>query len=230
MDGTMRLLIIEDDPDFGLSLKKGLESETFAVDLTDSGEQGLTHARLEDYDIIVLDMALPGDLQGPEVARAIQQYKPTIPIIAISGQYLDEDSKVDMLDVCDDYIIKGPTFSIRELVARIRVVLRRPPLQFDAVLKIGDLTLDPQRHLVTRGGRTIDVHRAKEFALLEYFMRHVEQVISRTVLLSRVWDQNADPLSKTVDVTMQRLRQKIDGPFTHHLFHTVPGRGYKLDA
>ena len=103
----MRVLIIEDDPDFGLSLKQGLEAETFAVDLADAGDDGLTLARLHDYDMILLDMGLPGELQGPELAAAIRKYKPSVPIIALSGGILDVDTKIAMLDVADDYITKS---------------------------------------------------------------------------------------------------------------------------
>ena len=225
----MRLLIIEDDEDCGLSLKQGLEAETFAVDLADTGEQGLTLARLHDYDVILLDMALPDDLQGPEVARAIRHHKPSVPIIVISGQFLDADSKVEMLDVCDDYVTKKPTFSMHELVARIRAVLRRPPAQYEAVLQVGDLTLDPRRFAVTRAGTPIKL-TSRLFGLLEVFMRHAGETLSQSTLMELNWDINADRFSRRVETAVQRLRQQIDAPFSHQLLKTIPGRGYQLEG
>lgn len=222
----MRILLIEDDEDLGPSIKQGLEANTFAVDLADTGTQGLQLARLNDYDAAVLDLGLP-DMTGAELAAELRKFKRSLPIIALTGKFVDTSSEVNALESCDDFIRKQSGFTIDALVARIRALLRRGETQHDAVLQVVDLVLDPRRGTVTRGGKLLEL-RNKEFALLEYFMRHAGDICSRNTLLEHVWDINADPLTKTVDATMQRLRRKVDGGHKRKLLHTVQGRGYRL--
>ncbi len=224
----MRLLIIEDDVDFGLSVKQGLEAEIFAVDLADNGDDGLTLARLEDYDAIVLDMELPGSIKCRELAIAIRKDKPSVPIIVLTEVYCDLASVVDMLQYCDDFMLKA-SYTIDELTARLRALLRRPPVQYETLLKVGDLTLDPQRHLVMRAGIPISLSY-RLFGLLEVLMRNEGKTVSSTALMSHNWDINADRFSRRVEMAVLRLRQNIDAPFDHKLLTTIPGRGYKLEA
>ncbi len=228
----MRLLLIEDDEDFGLSLKQKFEAEAFAVDFAKTGSQGLQYALVNDYDVIVLDIKLADmlpDKSGYDIAESIHKSKPSLPIIALTAQTHDVKTKVELLEVCDDYVSKLPPFSKTVLVARIRAVLRRPPVQHAVVLTVGDLTLDPRRSTVTRAGTPIHL-TPRLFGLLELLMRHAGETLSQNTLMEHNWDINADRFSKRVEMAVQRLRQHIDAPFSHKLLHTIPGRGYKLEA
>jgi two-component system OmpR family response regulator len=173
----MRILLIEDEEDFALFVKKGLESKGFAVDVAITGEQGLQKTRINAYDAILLDMSLPGDLQGPDVAGEIRSRHRSLPILGLTGKnaYLELAIKVEMLDLCDDYIAKTPAFSIQELAARIRAVLRRGEVLYDPILKVDDLILDPRGCTVMRAGKPVKLP-PRQFALLEYFMRNAGKV------------------------------------------------------
>ena len=222
----MRILLVEDDEEFALFAKKGFEAKGFAVDVATSGEAGLQKARLNPYSAIVLDMSLPGTLQGPAVLKDLREFKPSIPILMISGVCKDVATKVEMLDRCDDYLCKGE-LAMEELIARLYAIMRRPAVQHQAVLKVADLVLDPRACTVKRAGKPVRLPR-KQFALLQYLMRNKGKVLSQTDLYENVWSENTDPFTNTVQVTLRELRKAIDTNHTRKLIHTVPGFGYKL--
>lgn len=220
----MRVLIVDDDPILSLQIKHNLESQTFAVDTTDNGEDGSYMARINDYDIIVLDDVLPKK-NGFVVCKEIRNANKNTPIIAIS-ETSDIRTKVNIFrEGADDHLIKP--FSLDELTARIQAVLRRPPLQHRNILTIEDISLDCVNQEVIKGVKKIYLTR-KEFALLEYLMRNIGTVVSRGMIMEHVWDNSADPFSNTIESHILNLRRKID--FKNRLIHNIPGRGYKIDT
>ncbi len=224
----MRILLVEDDEDFALFAKKGFEAKGFAVDVATSGEAGLQKARLNPYAAVVLDMSLPGTLQGPEVLKDLRKFKPSIPVLMISGVFNDVATKVEMLDRCDDYMCKGE-MTMEELIARLHAIMRRPPVQHKAVLKVADLFLDPRACTVKRAGKPVRLPR-KQFALLEYLMRNKNRVLSQSELLEQVWNEHTEIFTNSVQVTLRELRKAIDTGHTRKLIKTVPGFGYKLST
>lgn len=219
----MKILLVEDEEAIRTFIADALRAQLFVVDQVATGRIGLEQANAIEYDCIVLDVYLP-DMTGVEFATELRSKKQT-PIVVMSVEK-DLAVKVKMLELCDDYLVKP--FSPKELVARIHAVLRRGTKLADAsVLQIGDLYMDTKQFVVMRGKKPITL-RNKEFALLEYFMRHVGQVLSRGEILEAVWDMNANPMSNTVDAHIRLLRQKVDVGFEPQLIHTVSGRGYKL--
>lgn len=220
----MKLLIIEDDKGIAKFIENGLKQESYAVDVVENGEQGLRTAKTNGYDLIVLDLYLP-DINGLKVAKGIREKKQNVPIIVLTGEPKVE-VKVKMLECCDDYITKP--FSIQELVARIKAVLRRERVVQGDILEIDDLKMDIKAHKVTRAGKEIAL-RNKEFALLEYFMRNPGVVLSRCSILEKVWDASTDPFTNTIDVHIRLLRKKVDALYPKKLIHTVPTRGYKIE-
>jgi len=219
----MKVLIIEDNLSLARGLKKGLSEARFVADHAADGISGSRLALIGRYDAIILDMHLPGK-NGIEVAHDIRKRLPSIPILVLTVEDAVEQ-KVEMLSLCDDYVVKP--FSIDEIIARLRALFRRGPIQHGEVLEWEDLRMDVGSGRVTRAGRDIQL-RNREFALLEHFLRHPEQVFDRATLLERVWDRNADPFSNTVDVHIRLLRKKIDDGCDRKLIHTIPGRGYRL--
>ncbi len=191
-----------------------------------SGEAGLQKARLNPYSAVVLDMRLPGTLQGPAVLKDLRAFKPSIPVLVISGVFKDVGTKVEMLDRCDDYLCKGE-MAMEELIARLHAIMRRPAVQHAAVLKVADLFLDPMACTVKRAGKPIRLPR-KQFALLEYLMRNKNRVLSQTELLEHVWNEHAEIFTNSVQVTLRELRKAIDTNHTPKLIKTVPGFGYTL--
>jgi len=214
--------MIEDDVSIASCLKKGLATEHCVVDIASNGKMGIALARLNDYDAIVLDFHL-GDMKGDAISLAIRTYKPSIPILVLSVE-TGVDRKVDMLSICDDYMTKP--CSIKELYARLCALVRRGSVVHEEVIVAGPLVLDARRYVVTMYGAPI-VFRNKEFALLEYFMRHRDVVLSREMILSHVWDMNADPFTNTVDTHIRLLRKKLETP-EQIFIHTVPKRGYRF--
>lgn len=222
---NMRILIIEDDDDIRDMLKVSLEAETYSVDTVADGEQGSYMARTNDYDLIILDFMLPKK-DGKTICTEIRKAEKTVPIIMLTVRSATE-AKVELLNAgADDYLTKP--FSFQELKARISALLRRPREMQTNTLEIGDLTIDTLRHKVTRTGKDVYLTR-KEFALLEYLLRHQGIVVSRGMILEHVWDAEGDPFSNTIEAHILNLRKKIDAQNKKKLIHTVPGRGYTID-
>ena len=220
----MRVLVVEDNRDIGTYVRQGLREHGFAVDLVTDGTAGLEYATTGVYDVLILDRMLPG-CDGLDLLRQLRVRGLTTPAIFLTARTAVGD-RVEGLDAgADDYLIKP--FSFAELLARIRVVLRRGNEAATPVLQVGDLRLDPAARTVERTGRRIDLS-AKQFALLEYLMRHAGEVVSRTMILEHVWNFEFDAITNVVDVHINRLRNKIDRDFDRPLIHTLRGVGYVL--
>lgn len=223
----MRVLIIEDEHKIARALKKALEQETYAVDVTYDGDEGLSMATTEPYDIVIIDRMIPGKHDGIGVVKAMREAKVHVPVLFLSalGSVQDRTSGLDA--GADDYLVKP--FALEELLARVRALLRRPIEQQSSVLEVGDLTLDTITYAVKREGKEIQL-TSKEFALLEYLMRNPGRPLSKDTIISHVWDYDADILPNTVEVYIKYLRTKVDDPFKTPLIHTVRGFGYKVEA
>jgi two-component system OmpR family response regulator len=222
----MRILLVEDEPRMAALLKRGLEDERYAVDISGNGPEGLWLGSEYDYDAIVLDVMLPG-LDGFEVCRQLRAMGRWAPILLLTARDAVED-RIRGLDAgADDYLAKP--FAFGELLARLRALLRRGARERPAVLAVGDLRLDPATRAVTRAGEAIDL-TAKEYALLELLMRHAGEVLSRTRILEHVWDFAYDPASNVVDQYVAYLRRKLDKPYGREDIETVRGAGYRLRA
>jgi two-component system OmpR family response regulator len=220
----VRILVVEDDRKMAGLIKRGLAEEGYAVDLALSGIEGIWAGTENPYDAIVLDIMLP-DIDGFEICRQLRSRQRWAPIIVLTARDAIED-RVTGLDLgADDYLTKP--FSFAELLARLRALIRRGPTERAAVLRMGDLALDPASHEVTRGSTHVAL-TAKEFALLEYLMRRPGQVLSRSQILEHVWDFGFDGDSNVVDVYVRYLREKIDRPFGLDSIETVRGSGYRL--
>jgi heavy metal response regulator len=220
----MRVLVIEDEIKMAAFIKRGLEEEGIAVDIAADGEDGLFRAMAGSYDLIILDITLPM-LDGLEVCRRLRQDRAATPILLLTARDSVE-MKVRGLDSgADDYLTKP--FAFAELLARMRALRRRDRAEISMRLQVDDLVLDPLTRRVTRGNRPIQL-TSKEFALLECFMRHPDQVLSRTILAEKVWDETFDVFTNVIDVYINYLRNKIDRDFSTKLIHTVRGTGYVL--
>ncbi len=220
----MRVLVVEDEVKMAGLLRRGLVEEGLAVDVAGSGEDALVRATATDYDAIVLDVMLPG-ISGFETCRKLRERGTWAPVLMLTARDSVED-RVEGLDGgADDYLTKP--FSIAELSARLRALFRRQPSERPAVLEVGDIKLDPACRSVSRDGAPIDLS-AKEFALLETFMRSPGRVLTRFHLLEHAWDYSYEQRSNVVDVYVRYLREKIDRPFGRESLETVRGSGYKL--
>lgn len=220
----MRILVVEDEAKMSGFIKRGLEEEGAAVDVSSDGQDGLFRASTGNYDLIVLDITLPG-MDGLDVCRKLREGHLSTPILLLTARDSVE-MKVRGLDSgADDYLTKP--FAFAELLARIRALRRRDRSEVSLRLQIGDLVLDPLTRRVTRANQPITL-TSKEFALLECFMRHPDQVLSRTVLSEKVWDETFDALTNVIDVYINYLRNKVDRNFSPKLIHTVRGAGYVL--
>jgi len=220
----MRVLVVEDEPRLARALQRGLTAEGYAVDLAADGLAGLEAARHEGYDAVVLDIMLPG-LSGYRIVRALRAESNWVPVLMLSAKDGEYD-QADGLDAgADDYLTKP--FSFVVLVAKLRAVLRRGAPERPAVLAAGGLTLDPATRRVTRDGQEIAL-TTREFALLEYLMRHRDEVVTKTELLDHVWDAGADTDPNVVEVYVGYLRRKIDQPYNERSLQTVRGAGYRL--
>jgi two-component system OmpR family response regulator len=220
----VRVLVIEDEPKLAALMASGLEEEGYAVDETGSGLEAVWFATEHHYDVILLDLGLE-DIDGVEVCRRLRREEVWAPIIVVTARD-DVPDRVALLDLgADDYLVKPISFD--ELLARIRAVVRRGNPQRPSILSAGDLVLDPATKRVARGVTEI-LLTAKEFSLLEYFLRNLDRVLARTELVEHVWDFAFDGDSRIVDVYVRYLRQKIDEPFGTQTIETVRGMGYRL--
>jgi two-component system copper resistance phosphate regulon response regulator CusR len=221
----MRILIVEDERKTANYLKKGLMEHGFTVDLAADGEDGLHLAGSESYDLIVLDVMLPGQ-SGWSIIAALRSAGNDVPVIFLSARDEVHD-RVHGLELgADDYLVKPFAFS--ELLARIRIILRRHPLQQPEIMRVADLELDLIRHKARRAGISLDL-TAKEFLLLALLLRRRGEVMTRTTISEQVWGINFDSDTNIVDVAIRRLRKKVDDPYPQKLIHTIRGVGYVLD-
>jgi two-component system OmpR family response regulator len=223
----MRILVIEDDAETADYLAKGLGESGFAVDRAADGREGLFLATSEKYDAMVIDRMLPG-MDGLAIVQSLRAQSNATPVLILSALGQVDDRVRGLQAGGDDYLTKPYAFS--ELLARLQALLRRrAPDAAATTLKVGDLELDLLARTARRAGKPIDL-LPREFRLLEFLMRHAGQVVTRTMLLERVWDYHFDPQTNVIDVHVSRLRQKIDKGFAPAMLHTVRGAGYRLSA
>ncbi len=216
--------MIEDEPKARAYLQQGLSEAGYVVDVAPDGESGLVAARSYDYALVVCDLMLP-HRDGLSVVAELRRAGRTFPVLFVTARG-EIDVRVRGLDAgADDYLVKP--FAFAELLARVRALLRRTPARAPDVFRLADLVCDPRSRRVERGGRRIDLS-PKEFALLQFFLEHAGEVVSRTLIASHVWDMNFDSNTNVVDVQVKRLRTKIDLPGVEPLIHTVRGVGYVL--
>ena len=222
----MRILIVEDDHRIAQAIKKGLEQESYAVDLTHDGEAGYDLASTEEYDVIILDLMLPKK-DGITVCKELRAVDIHTPILMLTAKGQLDDKVTGLNAGADDYLVKP--FAFAELLARIKALTRRPKQALDTTLTVDDLTLDSVHMSVTRAGKKLDLSR-KEYGLLEYLMRSAGMIRTKDQIINHVWDYDADILPNTVEVYIGYLRNKIDKPFPKKkpLIHTVRGFGYKI--
>jgi DNA-binding response OmpR family regulator len=223
---VMKILVVEDEHRIANTIKKGLEQERYAVDVVYDGTAGFDLASSEPYDLILLDLMLPG-MDGLTICKNLRKNKIHTPILILTAKGQIQDKITGLDSGADDYVSKP--FSFEELLARIRALTRRPKETIQTVLKVRDLTLDPQQFIVTRGSAPIQL-TGREFALLEYLMRNSKKILTKDDIIAHVWNYEADILPNTVEVFMKKLRNKIDVPFTNKkpLIRTVRGFGYKI--
>jgi len=222
----MRILVVEDERKVASVIRQGLGEEGYAVDVASNGEEGLAMARDGVHDLIILDIGLP-KINGLQVLQELRRRKVTPPVLLLTVRATIEDKVLGLDAGADDYLTKP--FAFQELVARVRALLRRRTEGGPAVLQFADLTLDPARHSAFRGGQKIDL-TAKEFALLDYFMRNPGRVLTRTMIIEHVWDYDFDTGTNVVDVYVNYLRKKIDSDREPKLIHTIRGVGYVMKA
>jgi two-component system OmpR family response regulator len=220
----MRVLVVEDEVRLALLLKRGLEEEGYAVDTSGDGAEALWHASETQYDAIVLDIMLPS-MDGLEVTRRLRAQRRWTPVLLLTARDAIDDRVVGLDAGADDYLVKP--FSFAELAARVRALVRRGRVERPTVLEVGDLRLDPARRRAWRAEVELDLS-PKEFALLELFLSHPGEVLTRTRILEHVWDFAYDPSSNVVDQYIGYLRRKIDRPFGRDDLETVRGAGYRL--
>jgi len=222
----VRLLVVEDDPGIVRFVSQGLREAGYAVDAVGDGQSGLEYALGVPYDALIVDIMLPG-MDGLRLVRALRQRRIAVPVLLLTARDAVED-RVDGLDAgADDYLVKP--FAFPELLARVRALLRRPPLQADPILRAGDLELETARREVRRAGRAVELS-PREFALLEYLLRRQGQVLTRTQIAEHIWNFDFSSESNVVDVYIGYLRRKVDRDTAHPLIHTVRGVGYRLSA
>ena len=225
-DDDMRLLVIEDEQKVASFIRQGLEEEGYAVDHAGDGASGLQIALQGLHDVIVLDVMLP-KLDGLSVLQQLRQANVATPVLLLTVRATIEDKVLGLDAGADDYLTKP--FAFEEFVARVRALLRRRAETAPPVLQVADLALDPARRVVSRAGRKIDL-TPREFALLDYFMRNPDRVLSRTMIANRVWDYSFDATTNVIDVYVNYLRRKIDTGHDTRLLHTVRGVGYVMKA
>ncbi len=222
----MRILVVEDEHKIAAAIKRGLEQESYAVDVAYDGDEGLSSALTDEYDVIILDRMLPGLLDGTDICREVRAQNIRTPILMLTAKDKIADRVGGLNAGADDYLVKP--FAFEELLARIRALLRRPQDHVGNVLTLDDLSLDTENYEVKRAGRKLQLSQ-REYALLEYLMRNQNRILSKANIISHVWDYDADILPNTLEVYIGYLRGKIEKPFRGpELIHTVRGFGYKL--
>lgn len=222
----MRILIVEDEHKIANAVKQGLERQAYAVDVAYDGDDGLAMATTEQYDLMILDRMLPGMVDGIGIVQHLRQAGIHTPVLLLTARDKVLDRAEGLNAGADDYLVKP--FAFVELIARVRALLRRPQQSLQTKLHYQDLTIDPQGLTVERDGHNVTL-TAKEFALLEYFMRNSGQILTKDTIMRHVWDYDADILPNTVEVYVGYLRNKIDKPFeAPALIHTKRGFGYYL--
>jgi len=220
----MRILVIEDEVKIAQFVKRGLKEEGYAVDIASDGEEGHFMLSSNEYDAIILDLMLP-KIDGLTLCRTLRKEGNQTPIIMLTAKDTVKDKVKGLDSGADDYLPKP--FAFEELLARVRVVLRKKDSRVQTQLKVDELCLDLLTHKVTRGGREIEL-TVKEYALLEYLMRNAGNIVTRTMISEHVWDINFDTFTNVIDVYINYLRNKIDSGFSDKMIHTVRGKGYLL--
>jgi heavy metal response regulator len=220
----MRILLVEDEIKVAAFVKRGLVAERYAVDMAHDGGGGLDLATSFHYDLIILDLMLPG-FDGTEVLRRIRAVDTKVPVLILTARDAVQD-KVSNFEVgADDYLTKP--FAFAELVVRIKALLRRGPVNRSSIVRLRDLEVDRLSQLVRRGGKRIDL-TTKEYGLLEYLISNAGRVLSRNMIIEHVWDESFNGLTNVVDVYIRHLRKKVDDPYECKLIHTVRGVGYAV--
>lgn len=223
----MRLLVIEDEQRIAGAIKRAMQLQQYAVDIVNDADSGLSAAADPEYDLIILDRMLPGSVDGVEICRQVRAAGVHTPIIMLTALGEVDDRVGGLLAGADDYVQKP--FAMKELIARVQTLLRRPHQNLGATLRVDDLEVNPATFTVTRGGKDIKLS-SREFKLLNYLLYNPEQVLSKEQIINHVWDEDALVVPNTVEVYMGYLRKKIDSAFPAKptLIHTVRGFGYKL--
>ncbi len=219
----MRILVVEDEHKIANAIKRGLEQQSYAVDVAYNGDDGLAMAVSEPYDLIILDRMLPGSVDGIGILKSIREQNIHTAMLLLTAKDKVLDRAHGLNSGADDYLVKP--FAFLELIARVRALLRRSNAKGTTVLTYKDLSLDPQAMVVTRDQKSIELTH-KEFALLEYLMLNPEKVLTKDSLIQHVWNYDADILPNTVEVYIGYLRNKVDKPFDKPLIHTRRGFGY----
>jgi len=220
----MRMLLVEDEKKVADFVARGLRAETYALDVAYDGTTGWEMASKRQYDLIILDLMLPG-MNGAELLRRLRQNGGSAAVLVLTARDSTND-KVEIFEAgADDYLTKP--FAFAELLVRVKALLRRPPIDRAHVLRVADLEMDRLSQQVRRSGRRLEL-TSKEYALLEYLMAHAGQVLSRTMIVEHVWDQSFENLTNIVDVYVRHLRTKVDDAFPTKLIHTVRGAGYSV--
>ena len=224
MVAMMRVLLVEDEKKVASFIKKGLEEHGYAVDLASDGKTGLAMALDQIHDLLILDINLP-EIDGLTVLGQIRGKKVVTPVLLLTVRATIEDKVIGLDTGADDYLSKP--FSFEELLARVRALLRRHSESKSPVLSLADLSLDPASRQVFRGGNRIEL-TSKEFAILEYFLRNVGRVLTRSMIINHAWDYDYEAETNVVDVYIAYLRKKIDAPYHPKLLHTIRGTGYVM--
>jgi DNA-binding response OmpR family regulator len=222
----MRILVVEDEHKLAAVIRRGLEEHGYAVDVAYDGDDALNMAEVEPYDLIVLDIMLPS-IDGLTVCRRLRSGRRNMPVLMLTARDTVDDRVAGLDAGADDYLVKP--FAFRELLARVRALLRRDGLSKDPVLRVGNVEVDTVTHEVRRDGRPVEL-TSKEYAMLEYFMRNPNRVLTRTQIAEHVWDYDFMSMSNVIDVYVRYLRRKLGDDQEPRLLRTVRGTGYQLRA